>query len=1699
MDPELPQQLPEPQETSQSQGPPSSTVPIDTYTAQVVPGKVSIDTQEGRRNYPVDPEVAKIRAFKAAYGIKDVNPRPEEDIYKSMVSGYEGVMRDQVALEVDRKKSEKDYNDMLKLSKAPETTPDMLEKAILNLDTVNKTNPDTVFEEAFAKAMTNRTYQAIIENYKPNTAQSLADAFRNVEPGTSQLITNQQYLLRWAQDINTQTVGAQSWPGYIADLGKNLFQPYLEIKQRGNVPNVSFFQGPLGYNLRQQGTEVLRLPTQKMIETLKPVIEGLKRDNPQLAVQYLSSLARMTGEEEVLNNLQTFMMPLDYASLAAVKGFKQGIRTNTVDLLSGKITKESTSFAPRPKAPTGPTSAWDEHIRAVNAAKDLVKAGTEEPLTPATISAAVGDNVGAGVKKASEIVESRLKGNTTPTEEIRQGADLLTSNYRIDREDISNNVGSRGSDQANRVLQAYDRHETAVVKAITERTLVDQLPGVFKSEAALKALADRVREQGIFKGLASSVGDVHFVRDPVSNTYEYKVILRQAGGMSFHHEGDALGWAQLNRLPMKDLEVVPEGSMGFRLELRAPLKLSDPILQDLLIPTAHEAAPVGQFRAWFGWALNPDETLSAANRENRKIAAYGPSWLMQAVGPDAKIMQSFARGATRVNPLTGAVEERQLKGMRQRWNDMDRMIKALRTAPNKDDPAAPPGIWHRSVGELEDYYTTHYSRLPNDAETQYYFAYKRINEYDRVLRDLRYYSNMWNEGVRQHKFEYLNKDGSKATLNFRATEIDHLPRTEGSMLYIRDNTAKGGKLYDASRLGPTVNKEIEKGLEEGTHKIYRVWNPDEHEFAFYGPVKSDDHWVRYVVIKGGAESSNIPFNLLPRRGGGHWDVDHPFYLAQPRIYFDKFTEKASGERTTRAIYAGPRTIMPIQIRAQGETIAKHLNAIRELFKNREADAAEAYHIANAKEIGVPFDRITAWFQPTKDAEGRMLRPMLDLDHSISVRPKDVDLIDMDKSIQRHYESKGIEFLDGTKRGNPARQAQVQYTGMRDADEVWTVKDHGTRYNPLYEYEPASFVDPTEAMNRALTKITQSTYMEDYKKFGVSHWLKRASNFLEEDDNLLATSPYHHFYDPKWKKGVPEDTKRLLMAENMNIRQFLGMSNPTDKMIKESTQKLIDNIYGKYGPNAVKLIPDWMLFGINDPIQFVKSMTYQAALGLFSIPQLFVQLNSLPLIAALSPRAAGAANFAAMLHQWSRINPKMVDALDNWATKLQLPGSHSFKPGEFKELRELGLRTGFFDIQGEHAVIDDLMRGNKLVKSLGREFLDWGAMPFKGGERQVRFTAFYAAGKEFRELHPTGRLTRADEAWILNRADDLYGNMSRASSSQLHTGILSIPTQFLSYQIRVAELFLGSRTTAADKARMFATFSALYGVPMAAGLTGLPLGDYLKRKAMEEGYVVGDNYITTMITEGLPSVFLALATGGGDIKKGTFYNFGERYGVNGMDLFRGDKGMWDVVGGAAYSKAKGALTAMSPFWQTMMSAFRDDDQAFPIKPTDFLQPLREISSLNNVWGTLATLETGRIFSKKGVYLDDASPLSAIFMGATGLRTTRASNANLMSITLKDREEYKDAQIREFENEFKKGLRISEKQPEEARDFFKRAFVRLWLSGVREDELTKVLSKASNDNESLVDRVDWQYYVTRSPSYAQSSMYDAFSNKLNTIRK
>ncbi|KAH0538300.1 hypothetical protein GP486_008786, partial [Trichoglossum hirsutum] len=215
----------------------------------------------------------------------------------------------------------------------------------------------------------------------------------------------------------------------------------------------------------------------------------------------------------------------------------------------------------------------------------------------------------------------------------------------------------------------------------------------------------------------------------------------------------------------------------------------------------------------------------------------------------------------------------------------------------------------------------------------------------------------------------------------------------------------------------------------------------------------------------------------------------------------------------------------------------------------------------------------------------------------------------------------------------------------------------------------------------------------------------------------------------------------------------------------------------------------------------------------------------------------------MLHNWAKFTdkPEILNALDNMATKMNLFGS-KWRPGEFLEARKELENAGFEHVAGEYSNINNQLKTRFIMNDFEKG-LKIGQYPFRLGEQTTRQTAWYTAFREFRDANPTVKITNIERSKILNKADLLTVNMSRASSSALNEGIFSLSTQFLSYQIKLAELFLGKRLGATTiqrnlaRARIITLFTALYGLPNAIGVTGAPFSDNLREHFMDDlGYI-----------------------------------------------------------------------------------------------------------------------------------------------------------------------------------------------------------------------------------------------------------------------
>jgi len=317
--------------------------------------------------------------------------------------------------------------------------------------------------------------------------------------------------------------------------------------------------------------------------------------------------------------------------------------------------------------------------------------------------------------------------------------------------------------------------------------------------------------------------------------------------------------------------------------------------------------------------------------------------------------------------------------------------------------------------------------------------------------------------------------------------------------------------------------------------------------------------------------------------------------------------------------------------------------------------------------------------------------------------------------------------------------------------------------------------------------------------------------------------------------------------------------------------------------------------------------------------------------------------------------------------------------------------------------------------------------------------------------------------------------------------MAVPAQFYAYQLRIAEMFMGKRLTPVERFRMMATYAAMYGAPTAFGLTGLPVSDFIRKAAIENGYVVGDKWLNTLVDQGIPSMMLHLATG-------NYYNVGERYGIQGLETLRealrSDESFWKIVGGASFSTLAGTWEHSDGFIKAIMSGIRGDGQFRP-KVEDAVGIFKEFSLVNAAWKTYYGIQFGRWISKNERYLHDVTPAMAVLMGTTGLQLQSTSDLQIMSWSLKDQKEAEKHVENRFIQEFRRGINAhANNNHQQGADYFKRAFNILDVMQYPEEKLGTLISRASKDHESLIESINWDFYIKNAPKGQHDARMKAF---------
>lgn len=1690
---------------------------------------VSVDVNSFEQAPVSSPETMENRSFKFKYGLDEILQKSKEDIFKDLQNGNENNLREIAASTLDERKmlaTQKAFTDLQARKGSLLTVDETLGLSKIMQNLTQKTDPKSVLEEAYGKqfmATLDRTAMQNPDSFLNDAKQQYPEEVAEIFNTRSEVVTKRTYAETAAQNARDEAK-SQGWIPWIADQSKFFVPGYEDIKLRGNVQGVGVFSGVgLGQNLEEQRKKLLQRPFEDFKLEFDTIMTSLKASNPTIAVEFAESVVGMSTDDVMLKSsvLPTSVIGLGLGK-ATVNLGKATIRG--VENVSGKQILKDTG----------------------KAADDMAKASAAPDVSKSTLEAAAGNVEEAAITQATV---NTVGDMTNQPQATKRAVESLVGTFRTDNVDIAAGPGRFAANGiVNRIDESSNTTTRNLFKTITEMIKVDRLPDVMATEAGVRAVVESIKDRYI--GLRNAVIDTSRpYRENIANTWLVDMHLGKADGtyfenrsvaenyMKFHGlagdgvtEGknvaftkDAQRAKQLNKnisdaettvakiearqkenkyattvkaakdqetlaflrdeaipnfkaeltpLSINQVSTVEQQGLGFYIKVTKPVDETSPIIRQLIAETTNTKIPDSALNRFLNGLKNvgkvrtPEDVLSLAERQARLATTYAPSKFFEVLIENSPTLRNIHTSAPA-----------RFSKKRQKWDEFVQVLENAQNLPDSVD-STKKGYFFKHPEEMETYYQQWVHRLPDENEIVAYFEFKRGMEIDRVFRNIAEHRNQQRVGAETHKVFSVNDKGERvASADFSGVIRSKLPGAQDNVFVIN---AKNGEeqAFDLTRMSIKEKADWQAAIDSGEYKLIEVYNPELRPLAGYGNIEKAR--VRFVLAKD-IETRELDWNHIPRRGGGHLEYDYDFYLKQAKVTFDK----VSG----RHWYEGDTTLMPIQIQKMGADAAKHLNEVRKYLKGKNETEARDY---SNKNLHIEWNTVKDWFTPTKDAAGNYVGAQLSLDQPILLLKRGEKIIAKDKELERGIEAKfgKGKFKDGTKEGSLARQSQVEYSMERDSFEMLTLEDKGTRGNPLYNLAPAKVVDPITTMNRGLSKIAKSNFMDDYKTMSIEHWLKQASTYLDLKDGEIRHSPVYAFKEGKWKSSADKNVTAQLDAAKFHIEQLVGQPSDLDAQLHNYGQKLADYMYDKAGPKSATIVQEWLLPTIKDPFTFMRSIAFNAKLGLFNVPQFIVQAGNYSNILGIAGyRYAAPGTMGAQLHFWSKANsnPAIIKHLDTFASNMNLPGTSKWKPGEFEEGFNLLQRTGFGNPAGEYAALDNPM-SQKIISDAGRTFLDWGQFFFKQGERNSRYGAWYTAFKEFRDKVPTGRVTDEQLASILQRADLLNINMSRASSSKLHTGVLGIPTQFLTYQLRLTELVIGNRLTPKEKFGMFATNSLLYGIPMGAGLSGIPFSDYIRKRAMEgvygEPYVVGDNFFSSLAMEGLVSSIGAVATGSGDPQAGTYFDIANRFGTKGFPflgaLDSSDKSALDVFGGPIYSIIKGTIEQSDGFMRAMISMARRDGDVFPTVAEDLTDVFKEISSVNTIFGTIAAINYGRAISKKEAYIADTSSAHAVFKAVTGLKDQRINDIQTMNNSMKERKNYEQEVEARFRQEFRRGvLAQKDNNPELSKKFFTRAVAWLEIGGYSEDRYNSLVSKSINDNESILNKVNFDFYIKKAP--------------------
>lgn len=1030
-------------------------------------------------------------------------------------------------------------------------------------------------------------------------------------------------------------------------------------------------------------------------------------------------------------------------------------------------------------------------------------------------------------------------------------------------------------------------------------------------------------------------------------------------------------------------------------------------------------------------------TVSQFQRQQRNTATHAPSILRQAIDKAAQ----------------------DLVALGGRWTTNERQELGQILEQNRDymSPTGDRGRFYGSAREFEDAFQARFNKLPSEKQTVAYETYTRLSDLDWTLREHNLLRDKARQGVRNYRTSFKGIDNETNLPSTVQTDWfngklvkDFEPlATANANVYVVPR-GKFTTKYDLKD-GSALSEDINNKLKSGEYQIVQVYNPREKPMMKTTGVKDDVHFV--VVDK--YEDKAVQFGEnVEYRPGGHVIYQDQHYLKQPQI----------GPGTNgRETHFGDTTVKSFGTEAETNFWAERYNTARDLHRTGDETGLKAFFDA-----GKLPETLQDWKRMVADGTINLDHPFV---HTLSGR----DTLQSNKELAARYPG----LKDTFSSYNLSQNADGHFLADRGS-QLNTIASSGTEANPIYSNVPSRLFDPYTSLSKGMGQIVRARWMADYKMQAAESWIQEFGQLFDQSKlpmEKLRQNPIYYLnhidaVDRGTLKANPE-WGTAAMVSRKNIQAFIGSRDEAGGAIEGLELKLISKIDSIAGPKVARIAEERALPLIKNVPTYARTAAFDAFEGLYNPIQLAQQGMAAFHAIAISPANGMRGLTGAVLVRLFRHteDPAILDFASNVASYM------GWKKDEFQEALQGWKDSGISHIGGEVGMLNNVKDEPTLTKTVLGSIIDKGRMFFRAGDRLGRDVSWFTAYHDWRDDNPGRLLDNRAGTEVMSRFSTFNMNMTRASNAFYNEGVMSLPSQFYTWNARFTEQILdgglgnGGELTLMEKARVLTMYSAMFGIPSTLGAMTwgfVPNMNYddIRQYALTHNIPMSNKGVQGLLN-GLPEVLLNTLTGH-DTSLHRFSPDANQL----KDIQSGKIGVMGWFLGASGQVAGNIGAAIWPAYAYAYSALSGDER-FPTTKNDFYNAGEIVSSFNNAEKMIVGLNTGKFISKTEGFVTDVDTFDSMMMGV-GLTTNRANDAYEMVGYNEHLKKVQDKFEKLMIENWKLGFQeYSRGNHQGLVDYMTRIHTMSVMGGFTETQYEKIFRRAVSGTESLSDQVNEQW--------------------------